>query len=827
MRTARRDAATIILGANPARGLDMPTGALLLIALAALVGPEFSFHPYLAYPTAAIALAFLQRRLSSVVRLLALVVAATCAVRATRTLQQFTSERAQVRQSLGASTRCAGEAVVVRSPVLREGSFVAVVDALQLDCEGRAFGSHRLRLSNVQETLRRGDRIEFVAQLGPIASAQNIELMNPIPRLASSRVVASGGVLTLTRVAAGTGFFAAVDRARNSVRQRILATYAPRARGLARALVLGENDLDPEEQLAFQRSGLSHLLAVSGTHLVLAVVSVVRGLRAVLLRFPRIAARCEAGRIAAALGALLALLYADFAGGSGSAWRAAWMLAALYLASVLDRKLAGLRALALSVVIGVAFDPFALYDVSFVLSALATSGLVVLGPILRRPARQVPSRPLAWIVEALSTTCSAMVPCTPLLLLLAPELTLAGLAANVVAGPFGELAALPLCLGHALAAPLPWLEQGLALAGSGALLTVGWIAAKAAAISWARIALPPPTVEQLDLLLITALVWISLPSVGSSRIQGSARPQRHPGLFLACGAVLGWLALEWAAQRAGAPHQRLRITAVDVGQGDALLIDLPDGRLMLVDGGGAVTGGLDPGTRVLLPLLRARRRDRVDIAVLSHPHPDHYGGFLSVLRQIRLLEFWEAGPLESQSEGELAGLRRDLVRRGTLVRHLPELCRTFPVKAGAPIQVLGPCPNVEATPNANDQSIVLRLEWGQHSAVLPGDAEAREETDLLARYGNRLHADLLKLGHHGSRTSSSTAWLDAVHPSTAMISVGIRNRFGHPHPSTLAHLAARHINAYRTDQLGAIEWSTDGIAASIRSASTCCSEEAH
>ncbi|MGE5785399.1 MAG: ComEC/Rec2 family competence protein, partial [Myxococcales bacterium] len=575
----------------------MSTGAWLLVALAAVFSPEFSFHPYLAYPTAAIALAFLHRRIHVAARLLALLVAALCGVRASGALNEFGAERYRVRQSLGASARCAGEGTVAQSPNLRDGSFVAVIDATRLDCDGFPIAVRRLRLHGIGAALSRGDRVEFVAQLGPVSSAHNIDLMNPLPRLAAQGVVASGGVLTLTRLAPGIGILAAVDRARNAVRERILTTYAPKARGLARALVLGENDLEPDEQLAFQRSGLSHLLAVSGTHLVLAVVSVVRGAHALLVRFPRISARYDVGRIVAPLGIVLAVAYADFAGGSGSAWRAAWMLAAMYLASVFDRRLSGLRALALSILVGVAREPLALYDVSFALSALATSGLIVLGPHLRRPARKIAWRPLAWVSTALGITCSAMVPCTPLLLLLSPEVTLVGLAANVVAGPCGELAALPLCLVHTLAAPVPWLERGLAVAGSGALLAVGWIAKTASAVSWARVALPPPTVEQFALLLLAVLIWISLPDARTTPTSDGDR-RRFSRLFLVGGAVVGWLLLEWAAQISGAPKRQLRVTAIDVGQGDALLVDLPDGRSMLVDGGGAVTGGPDPGTRI-------------------------------------------------------------------------------------------------------------------------------------------------------------------------------------------------------------------------------------
>src|SRR5690606_40267315 len=177
----------------------------------------------------------------------------------------------------------------------------------------------------------------------------------------------------------GGGLRAHIDAARAHTRGRIEATFPELARPMARALVLGENDLDPEDDAAFKRSGLMHLLAVSGTHLVFAVVMVVQGLRACLIRVERVAGRWDATRVSAGFGVLASLLYADFSGGSGSAWRAAWMLSAVFLARVVGWRLSCPGELGVSLGVGGWMDPSAAVELSFAFLVAATWGMPVLG----------------------------------------------------------------------------------------------------------------------------------------------------------------------------------------------------------------------------------------------------------------------------------------------------------------------------------------------------------------------------------------------------------------------------------------------------------------
>jgi competence protein ComEC len=235
---------------------------------------------------------------------------------------------------------------------------------------------------------------------------------------------------------------------------------------------------------------------------------------------------------------------------------------------------------------------------------------------------------------------------------------------------------------------------------------------------------------------------------------------------------------------------------------------------MLVDGGGMVGSPVDPGKAVLLPLLRARRRDRVDIVVLSHPHPDHFIGLASALRETPVGEFWDTGQGRAQGAGPVyADLIARLMERGVLIRGPDSLCGDSRPLAGARAEVFAPCPTFDPSLGANDNSFVVRLSFGGHRVLLTGDAEQAEERAVLSA-GN-IASEFLKAGHHGSRTSTSPAFLAAVRPRVATISSGVRNRFGHPHRATLDGLAAARVFALRTDRLGSIEWHASTAATRV------------
>ncbi|MES2459576.1 MAG: ComEC/Rec2 family competence protein [Armatimonadota bacterium] len=262
------------------------------------------------------------------------------------------------------------------------------------------------------------------------------------------------------------------------------------------------------------------------------------------------------------------------------------------------------------------------------------------------------------------------------------------------------------------------------------------------------------------------------------------------------------------------------MTFLDVGQGDAAVVECPSGKVVVIDGGGKPgtdeTAGGDPGNQVVVPYLRSRGISTVDVLVATHADDDHAQGLNAVAGRLTVRAALINGfPGTSKPYNRLLARLRsrrvplDIARRG----------QTLSLGDGVRLQVLSPTDKaiLYGRSASNNQSIVLRVIYGKSRFLFTGDAEEEEEKDMLSTKQISLEADVLKIGHHGSRGSSQATFLDAVHPSVAVISAGRKNNFGHPHPEVLSRLRQRGVRVFRTDQQGAITIETDGKQLSIKS----------
>jgi competence protein ComEC len=257
------------------------------------------------------------------------------------------------------------------------------------------------------------------------------------------------------------------------------------------------------------------------------------------------------------------------------------------------------------------------------------------------------------------------------------------------------------------------------------------------------------------------------------------------------------------------PHierRKLEVTAIDVGQGDSLLVVSPEGRTMLIDAGGSigpVQSEFDFGEDVVAPYLWSRGLERLDVAVLTHAHGDHIGGLARVVEDFQPAELWVGINPES------AALQRvyDAAARNHVAVHQHTAGDAF-AWGGTTIRVLSPPPGWTPRPNhENDDSLALLITYGDTSALLAGDLVKKMEQFVATESP---HADLLKIAHHGSATSTIPEFLAAVHPRVAVISAGYHNLFGHPRPKVLERLQQNHVQTYRTDMLGNVTFLLDG-----------------
>jgi competence protein ComEC len=636
-----------------------------------------------------------------------------------------------------------------------------------------------------------GERWRLAVRLKRSLSPQNPGLFDAELRALQEGVAATGSV----RMAAGARVVAQrldplvpqpgalVERARTVLRAamlRALGDADEAVRGVLVALVVGDQAAIPGLWWErFNRTGVGHLMSISGLHITMLAAlgaGLVRRLWRLPLRVPApggrarpLAGLVSAPRAAWAGATLVAFGYAGLAGWGLPAQRTCWMVAAAGCAVVLGRARRIRDVLCTAAATVCLLDPWAPMAAGFWLSFAAVGAIVWHGAAARveRPR---------MLVEAVRTQVAATVALLPLGVLFFASVSLVGPLANAFAIPVVSGLVTPVALAGGLLAPLP-LPIGGWLLGLAALATEGLLAALAwcDALPWAAVVLPTPGPAPLLLAVLGCAVLLA--------------PWPVPGRAWATGALLPLLL---APVDSPGPDE-LRITALDVGQGMAVLIETAEGRL-LYDTGPSWSADSDAGLRLVGPYLRARGIDHLQALVVSHADTDHAGGALSLLRQLRV--DWVASSLDAQHPVVRAAPRHHRCRAGEQW----QWGRTRFVW-------LHPADDEPVVKRSADNaaSCVLRIESPHASAILAGDIEAAQEARILRRSApGDLRADLLLVPHHGSKTSSTPAFLAAVAPRWAIVQAGYRNRFGHPAPRIMARYRDAGIAILRTDRDGAI-----------------------
>jgi competence protein ComEC len=659
-------------------------------------------------------------------------------------------------------------------------------------------------------------------------------------------------------------------RARLREELNVLYPNAPRTAGILRAMLLGDRSfVDREESTDFQKTGVFHVLVVSGLHVgALAFFVYWLGRK---LKLPRMLTTVIL------LAALLA--YVAVAEQRAPVLRAGLMAGIVVLANLLYRRLDILNSAAVAAVILLAARPAELFDTSFQFSLLGIGCIAAIAlPLLERHVQPYVSALNGWRDVTRDGAFSAEQAQF--------RLDLRDFTSGVVSRlkqrghregaqrtrTRGEEHAWRAWVEEAVPIGMRWGLRGVELAVVSVVLQIGMLPMMAK--DFHRVTLQGPVVNLLAVPLTGVIVPLGFLTVGSGMAwpwlgHVLARPlgwlvalqsyvvgwfagmahgsYRIPGppvwvmaLFFTCGVIVAaflriesdrWRWIKRAAIAAGVTatvviatfpfparvgRGKLEVDVLDVGQGDSILVISPKGSTLLIDGGGRFAGirgheeapGPDPGEEAVSAYLWSRGIQRLDAVALTHAHQDHIGGLAAVLENFRVGQLWLGRETQTPA---LARLKEEAAEKHILVEH--ELRRQSFDWDGVRVDFLWPkiAPTEVAAAAKNNDSLVMRLQYKERSVLLPGDAEKQAEHAMLGEDDpEELQSDVLKVGHHGSKNSSMPEFLDRVAPKLAIISAGQGNPYGHPAAELLERLKQRGVRILRTDEDGEISVVTDG-----------------
>ena len=535
---------------------------------------------------------------------------------------------------------------------------------------------------------------------------------------------------------------------------------------------------------AFTTTGIVHILSVSGSHITILAASI--AWLGGLLRLRR--------GITALLVALAIILYSLLAGCVPPVLRAGAMGLLTFLALVLEREKDAQRFLTIIGMVMLLWSPLSLYDISFQLSFAATAGLLYMGERLRSCLKGLP----VLVAASLAITISAQLFTLPFLAWYFHVVSISSLLANFIVVPIVEFMIVLGLLAGLIAFVLPFIGRLIFVLDSLLLGLVYELTRFIAALPGSQLYMPSMGVGMSCLYYLGLGIWLQPQERRALLWQWCWKYRQALVGGFAC---LAFFAAGWQLTR---PLQ-LAVHFIDVGQGDAALIVTPHGRAFLIDTGGTRDARFDVGGRVVVPYLLHYGVRSLDGILLTHAHEDHAAGTAGILRKLSVASVLIG------SEG-----KEEYAKSMKLSFADPMLKRFVPLQEGQCIEVDGVSIEILYAPAAsgpvasgNELSNVIRVRYGQASFLFTGDLVRAQESILLRRHALP-QSSVLKVAHHGSKTSTSQEFLQAAAPRWAVIGVGADNSFGHPHAEIMQRLADQGIETYRTDEHGAVVFYTDG-----------------
>ncbi len=679
-----------------------------------------------------------------------------------------------------------------------------------------------LFIKGKEESLRLGDRIRFQCRLQRPHGFHNPGVFSYEHHLAFEKIYAIG-FLSGDRmwVKVGEGFknpvLLKIESWRDHIRHFLSKEASLPSSSIFQALVLGEQGTIPEDvRESFITTGIAHLLAISGDHLgIVALLSfslflwMMKRSEFLLLSIP-------VKKWTAGLTIPCILLYTFIAGGGISVIRATIMVITFFFSIVFDRERHLLHTLGLAAFLILLFSPPSLFDVSFQLSFLAVLSILYLVPRIYRnlkkeelyipPETSWKRKIVKYLMLSFIVTVVATLGTAPFVALHFNRVSLIGFFANLLIIPWVGFLIVPISLIASVFSFFFYPFAGLLITAAQFLATLLLeVVGLFASIPFASMYLPTPT--PLEMVLFYLLLFL-----GVHLRKGRKIRYLFAGVFILLAADLAYWNFKDTFRK------DLQVTFIDVGHGDSVLVEFPKGKRMLVDGGGLHEERFDIGKNVIAPFLWKKKIRKIDILVLTHPDPDHLKGLNFIASQFRIGQFWDNGlPDDSESYLQLQRtLSQKKIERISLNENSdPRMINGVEISflnppAGSDLRVRNRTPAW-----LNNQSLVMRLRIKNITLLLTGDVE-REAEERMVRKRHPLRAQVLKVPHHGSSTSSLRPFLDKVNPVYAVISVGDRTRGRLPHPEVIKRYEGIGSKIFRTDHHGAITVVTDGEKVEVK-----------
>ncbi|NNG01756.1 MAG: DNA internalization-related competence protein ComEC/Rec2 [Desulfobacteraceae bacterium] len=725
-----------------------------------------------------------------------------------------------VRQLAGTSNKYTITGKVCRQPVVQGSRVKLTLTDLRIpDGNGtrRVAGNVRLTVMGLDTVPGPGDQVRFFGKLKALHNFQNPGGFDYVGYMAFQGVWASAYATArdvVVEVRSGGFPEKQIHRARQALSalidssivfsDRIVTTEI---RAVLKALVVGDrSNMSPRLKEAITRTGTGHMLAISGLHIGIVAAIFFFIFSRSLSHCPPLLDRALSRRSAALLTLIPVLIYGGLTGMSASTQRAIIMVAVVMLSYLTGRRHDLMNTLAVAAVVIIAVHPPAVFSVSFQLSFAAVFWIFV--GLFRFPIAK--SDTGGWMAEAghramtmLLISACAIFGTLPLVAYYFNRISLIGLPVNLTIVPVIGFIALPLGIGAAFAYPLStWLAAVcLKLAGLVLYPVISGLHVLSG-LPFAAMHMVTPSLLEIGLYYLLAASALMI------------KPFRWCKYVLV--AVLMIAAadvLYWSYQRFWQPN--LRVTALDVGQGSAALLEIPGGKTIMVDGGGFSDNRIfDVGRQIIAPFLWRKKINTVDTLILTHPNADHLNGLLYLARQFNVKQVWSNG-----ETADTHGYKEfmDIIRAENIeILAFPRLAGDHRVNE-VTMSVLYPPTDFLSRRDknrwrdTNNNSLVVKATLKNRSFLFTGDIGAPAEAELLDMYPeNGLVADVMFVPHHGSRSSSTPDFIRRVEPAVAVVSAGWKNHFGFPHPVVVDRYEAAGAGLYNTGTRGAVIIATDG-----------------